>query len=93
MLTHLPCSHTLTHSWAYQKTHLTLASMLSIGMGIATCFGLLSGLGVKFNFVCQVLPFLLVGVGVDNTFVIVSNYFDQDPDAPIEHRSAALRVS
>lgn len=52
----------------------------------AADFGMLSGFGLKFNFVCQVLPFLLVGVGVDNTFVIVSNYFDQDPDAPIEHR-------
>ncbi|KXZ49350.1 hypothetical protein GPECTOR_22g944 [Gonium pectorale] len=74
------------NSWAYQKAHVALGSFLAIGMGIATDFGLLSGLGVKFNFVCQVLPFLLVGVGVDNTFVIVSNYFDQDPDAPIEHR-------
>ncbi|GLC70304.1 hypothetical protein PLESTF_000957100 [Pleodorina starrii] len=74
------------NSWAYQKAHVALASFLAIGMGIAMDLGLLSGLGVKFNFVCQVLPFLLVGVGVDNTFVIMSNYFDQDPDAPIEYR-------
>ncbi|KAG2500556.1 hypothetical protein HYH03_001327 [Edaphochlamys debaryana] len=74
------------NSWAYQKAHVALGSFLAIGMGIAADFGMLSGFGVTFNFVCQVLPFLLVGVGVDNTFVIVSNYFDQDPDAPIEHR-------
>eukprot|EP00198_Chlamydomonas_reinhardtii_P012461 XP_001701798.1 sterol sensing 5-transmembrane protein [Chlamydomonas reinhardtii] len=74
------------NSWAYQKVHVALGSFLAIGMGIAADFGMLSGFGLKFNFVCQVLPFLLVGVGVDNTFVIVSNYFDQDPDAPIEHR-------
>ncbi|KAG2425628.1 hypothetical protein HYH02_015000 [Chlamydomonas schloesseri] len=74
------------NSWAYQKVHVALGSFIAIGMGIAASFGMLSGFGLEFNFVCQVLPFLLVGVGVDNTFVIVSNYFDQDPDAPIEHR-------
>lgn len=40
----------------------------------------------RFNFVCQVLPFLLVGVGIDNAFVIISSYFDLDPDAPVERR-------
>ncbi|GIL93418.1 hypothetical protein Vretimale_6063 [Volvox reticuliferus] len=74
------------NSWAYQKAHVAFGSFLAIGMGIAMDFGMLSGFGLKFNFVCQVLPFLLVGVGVDNTFVIISNYFDQDPDAPIEYR-------
>ncbi|PNH10676.1 Protein patched 2 [Tetrabaena socialis] len=74
------------NSWAYQKAHVALGSFITIGMGIAADFGFLSGVGVEFNFVCQVLPFLLVGVGVDSTFVIISNYFDQDPDAPIEHR-------
>ncbi|GLI67802.1 hypothetical protein VaNZ11_012090 [Volvox africanus] len=74
------------NSWAYQKAHVALASFLAIGMGIGMDIGLLGGLGLKFNFVCQVLPFLLVGVGVDNTFIIISNYFDQDPDAPIEYR-------
>ncbi|GIL56519.1 hypothetical protein Vafri_11858 [Volvox africanus] len=74
------------NSWAYQKAHVALASFLAIGMGIGMDLGMLSGFGLKFNFVCQVLPFLLVGVGVDNTFVIISNYFDQDPDAPIEYR-------
>lgn len=65
------------NSKPYQKTHVTLAGLVAIGCGIATDFGLLSALGVKFNFVCQVLPFLLVGIGADNIFVLISGYFQQ----------------
>lgn len=41
-------------SWVYQKAHMAVAALAAIGMGIGTSFGLLSGVGVSFNFVCQV---------------------------------------
>ncbi|KAG2500557.1 hypothetical protein HYH03_001328 [Edaphochlamys debaryana] len=74
------------NSWAYQKAHVALGAIASVGMGIAAAFGMLSGFGVEFHSVCQVLPFILAGEGVAHAFFIVSRYFDLDPDAPIEYR-------
>lgn len=48
-------------------------------MGIACAFGLAALIGIKFNSVVQVLPFLLVGLGMDNAFVIIGSYQVQDP--------------
>lgn len=41
-----PPHPTLSH--AYQKAHLALGAFIAIGMGIATDFGLLSAIGVKW---------------------------------------------
>lgn len=33
--------------------------------------------GVKFNLTIQVAPFLLLGLGMDDTFVLIGTYFQQ----------------
>ena len=43
-------------------------------MGIIVCFGLGSALGLFFGPVHSVMPFLLLGIGIDNMFVIVQCY-------------------
>lgn len=44
--------------------------------------------GVPFTSLSQILPFILVGIGVDDAFVIVGAYDHTDPTLPVEERVA-----
>lgn len=57
---------------------LAVASMLAVGLSIAGSFGLTAALGVKFSLVINALIFLLAGLGMDDTFVLVSAFMDPD---------------
>mmetsp|Transcript_16130 Transcript_16130/g.21333 ORF Transcript_16130/g.21333 Transcript_16130/m.21333 type:complete len:928 (+) Transcript_16130:228-3011(+) len=67
---------------------LALAGLLCVGMSIGACYGLSAGLGFFYTPLHTVLPFVLLGLGVDDSFVIV-NAFDQVPkDQPVPERLA-----
>eukprot|EP00039_Didymoeca_costata_P028229 m.20397 g.20397 ORF g.20397 m.20397 type:complete len:898 (-) comp6840_c0_seq1:73-2766(-) len=57
---------------------LTLWSALAVGLSIAGAFGLSAGIGVKFSLVVNAAIFLLFGLGMDDTFVLVSAFMDPD---------------
>eukprot|EP01025_Chloroclados_australasicus_P040915 TRINITY_DN4307_c0_g1_i2.p1 TRINITY_DN4307_c0_g1~~TRINITY_DN4307_c0_g1_i2.p1 ORF type:complete len:662 (-),score=78.23 TRINITY_DN4307_c0_g1_i2:28-2013(-) len=82
------------NSPVYCKSQIAIFSIIAIGMAIASSFGLASAFGVKFNLVVTTLPFLLLGLGVDDSFVIVGAYFKeatkQDLTVP-ERISATMR--
>ena len=48
--------------------------ILAVIMGIIVCFGMGSAMGLFFGPVHSVMPFLLLGIGIDNMFVIVQCY-------------------
>ena len=56
----------------------------SIGLGIVTTYGLAGLFGVKNTSMNSILPFLLLGIGIDDMFVIVQSFtnikvrFDQE---------------
>ncbi|CAN0213748.1 unnamed protein product, partial [Ectocarpus sp. 6 AP-2014] len=58
-----------------------------ISAGVAA-YGLNSAFGVPFTTLSQVLPFILVGIGVDDMIVIVSSFDHTDPALPVERRIA-----
>ncbi|CAD7701856.1 unnamed protein product [Ostreobium quekettii] len=63
-------------------------------MAIITAFGLAQLFKIKFNLVVQTLPFLLLGLGTDDTFVIVGAYHQTDAALPGEDRIAqAMRAA
>eukprot|EP01026_Neomeris_dumetosa_P062917 TRINITY_DN5965_c0_g1_i1.p1 TRINITY_DN5965_c0_g1~~TRINITY_DN5965_c0_g1_i1.p1 ORF type:complete len:894 (+),score=109.62 TRINITY_DN5965_c0_g1_i1:70-2751(+) len=68
---------TFRNSPVYCKSQIALFSIIAIGLAIASSFGLASLFGIKFNLVVQTLPFLLLGLGVDDSFVILGAYFKQ----------------
>lgn len=44
--------------------------------------------GIPFTSLSQILPFILVGIGVDDAFVIVAAYDHTDPSLPVVERVA-----
>lgn len=42
-------------------------------LAMATAFGLIGWSGIQFNSVMVVTPFLVLGVGVDDAFLMVSS--------------------
>ncbi|CBN79517.1 conserved unknown protein [Ectocarpus siliculosus] len=61
--------------------------MLVVAAGLAA-YGLNSGFGVPFTSLSQILPFILIGIGVDDMFVIVAAYDHTDRALPVEERVA-----
>lgn len=70
---------------------LALAGLASIGLSILFSYGLSSGLGIFFGPLHQILPFLLLGIGIDNMFVIVQCYENLD-DEEKESGTLAERI-
>merc|ERR1719334_1692877 len=49
--------------------------IVSAGMAVLSCFGIVGGIcGVPFNSVVSVAPFLLVGIGLDDMFLMLRAY-------------------
>lgn len=71
------------------KSHLATGSALSVVMSMIGAFGLAQALGVKLNLVVQTLPFILFGLGLDDTFVIMGAYHASSPLLTIEERMAS----
>ena len=57
-----------------QRAFLAMIGICSIGLGIATCYGLAGLFGVKNTSMNSILPFLLLGIGIDDMFVIVQSF-------------------
>lgn len=74
------------NSPVFTKGHLAMAAFVSVGMAIISAFGVAQIVQVKFNLVVQTLPFLLLGLGMDDAFVIMGSYHATDIDLPLEDR-------
>jgi Niemann-Pick C1 protein len=54
-----------------QRAYLSLLGILAIGLGIATSYGICQLLGIWYGPMNSILPFMLLGIGIDDMFVIV----------------------
>ena len=54
-------------------------SLLSIAMALASAYGLASAFGAPFSQAVSMLPFLLLGIGVDDAFIIIGELRNTDP--------------
>jgi len=70
------------------KTRVALAilGVMTVGMAIGASMGICSALGLFYSPLASVLPFLLLGLGVDDMFVIAISYDITDPNLPIPER-------
>jgi len=57
-----------------QRAFLSMMGLASVGMAILVSFGLCAALGVFYGPVHSILPFLLLGIGIDDMFVITQCY-------------------
>ena len=63
-----------------------LAAVLCVLVSTIAGFGLASAFGVPFNTVAAVLPFLLLGIGVDDSMVLIASFRDTNPAAELHIR-------
>ncbi len=56
---------------AQQRILLSLVGLLSVGLGIITSYGICSLFGIWGSSMNLVIPFMLLGIGIDDMFVIV----------------------
>lgn len=64
--------------WVENKMWVAVPGLLSTCLAIPCAFGILGWFGVRTNSVVAVAPFLLLGIGVDDMFVLV-RAFDLTP--------------
>ncbi|XP_046556189.1 patched domain-containing protein 3-like [Haliotis rubra] len=55
------------------------AGVMAAGFGIISSFGLVSFCGVKFVNIVGVTPFLIIGIGVDDMFLLMSSWAETYP--------------
>jgi len=67
---------------------LALSGCASVGFSISFAYGFSALLGFKLNPVINVLPFVLIGIGVDDMFVLVAALEATDASLPVKERMA-----
>lgn len=76
------------------RIFLAVGGFISIGMAIGAALGLGSGLGLFYSPLMSVFPFLILGIGVDDVFVLVNAFDQTSKEFPVAMRiSKALGVS
>ncbi|XP_056913903.1 protein patched homolog 1 [Takifugu flavidus] len=67
-----------------------LAGVLLMALSVAAGLGLCSLLGLSFNAATtQVLPFLALGIGVDDMFLLAHSFRETGSDVPVEERTGS----
>lgn len=72
--------------WVLSKPVLSLLGVINAGMGIITGIGITNLLGIPYNDIVGVMPFLLVAVGTDNMFLMVSAVRHTNRAYPVPRR-------
>ena len=75
------------------RVYLSLAGLTSIGMGISTSVGLASILGFPYTPMHAILPFLCLGIGIDDMFVITQCWNNLKASKPSLTRERRLGLT
>ena len=63
-----------------------VSGILNIGLAVVAAYGLAGYIGLLFTPLMSILPFIMLGVGVDGMFVLQAALDATDKDAPMELR-------
>jgi len=81
------CAITLGRCHPVQSGSLVGAgAVATIILSIMTGYGLMFIIGVPFTSMTQIFPYVMVGVGLDDTFIITGAFGRTDKNKPIEER-------
>eukprot|EP00058_Branchiostoma_floridae_P014119 XP_002599607.1 hypothetical protein BRAFLDRAFT_77706 [Branchiostoma floridae] len=77
-----------------QKMYVSLAGMVCVGLAVVGAMGVCSAAGAAYGPVHTILPFLILGIGVDDMFVIVTawNNLSQEERRLDRRQQAALAL-
>jgi len=85
--------------WVRGKPLLGLVGVISAVMGTASAFGFASLVGLPFIGINMIIPFLMLGIGIDDTFVMLAAWRRSDRRQSTEERmsetysSAAVSIT
>ncbi|CAC5415534.1 unnamed protein product [Mytilus coruscus] len=68
------------------RYNISFAGILGTGLAIVGSFGLVSLCGAKFVDIVGVMPFLILGIGVDDMFMLLSGLADTSTNESVETR-------
>ncbi|XP_037683316.1 protein patched homolog 2 isoform X2 [Choloepus didactylus] len=87
MLTYA-CVTMLRWDCAQSQGAVGLAGVLLVALAVASGLGLCAFLGITFNAATtQVLPFLALGIGVDDIFLLAHAFTEAPPGTPLQERT------
>ncbi|XP_045201236.2 patched domain-containing protein 3-like [Mercenaria mercenaria] len=73
---------------------LGFAGILAAGLAIVASFGFCAAIGVDFVSIVGVVPFLIIGIGIDDMFILLSGLSEAQKQATAEDKMAeTLRIS
>jgi Niemann-Pick C1 protein len=56
------------------RAFLSIIGIICVGMGIMSTYGLCGALGLPYTNMNSIMPFLLLGIGIDDMFVIIQSF-------------------
>ncbi|XP_046426062.1 patched domain-containing protein 3 [Neodiprion virginianus] len=74
--------------WVRSKPWLGLLGNVSAAMATVSAFGLCMYLGIEFIGINLAAPFLMIGIGIDDTFVVLAAWRRSNILAPVPERMA-----
>nr|XP_051713804.1 protein patched homolog 2 isoform X3 [Oryctolagus cuniculus] len=82
------CVTMLRWDCAQSQGAVGLAGVLLVALAVASGLGLCALLGISFNAATtQVLPFLALGIGVDDIFLLAHAFTEAPPGTPLQERT------
>lgn len=79
----------LNRDWVKANPWLGLVGCISAGLGVLSAFGIVLLCGVPFNDIVASVPYLMLGIGMDDTFVLLAAWKRTDPKDTVEERMSA----
>ncbi|XP_072170373.1 patched domain-containing protein 3-like [Diadema setosum] len=76
----------IMRDWVQSKPWLGLIGVLSASLAIVSSIGFLSYCGLSFNEIVSLMPFLIIGVGVDNMFIMIAGWRQLSIYMPVHER-------
>ncbi|XP_045201235.2 patched domain-containing protein 3-like [Mercenaria mercenaria] len=77
-----------------QRMWLGYAGVITAGLAIVSSFGLCAAVGVHFVSIVGVIPFLIMGIGIDDMFILLSGLSGAQNHKTVEDKMAAtMRAS
>lgn len=70
------------------RASLSIIVLITVGISIAASTGLCSGFGLMYTPLHSVLPFVLLGIGVDDSFVIADSFDAIHHKTPVPERTS-----
>ncbi|KAL8606350.1 hypothetical protein ACOMHN_050830 [Nucella lapillus] len=74
-----------------QKIYVSLAGMLCVGLSLLFAYGLATAMDLIYGPIQSILPFMLLGIGVDDMFVVIEvwkNLSPEEKELPVPDRLA-----